>query len=283
MAVPRDLCDLASVKAFISPPLAGTTASDAVLMALISGVSRSIEAYLGRELMAQTWAEMRNGTGRERLALKHFPVLSVTGVTVDTNPIPPAGNPPTESWGGYTFDDRFVYLGAGFLGFPRRFVRGVQNVQVVYSAGYITPGMIAVAALPGWEASTLYAANAEIVANAGGSGASYVFTTASGGTSGTSAPAWPAQLGASVTDGSVSWQCGAEAVGLFPGAQLLPDGIKVAAMQQVALAFKQRTRVGDSGTGEGPQRVTYMNQALHPTTLAMLEPYRDWAFPGDAF
>jgi hypothetical protein len=137
--------------------------------------------------------------------------------------------------------------------------------------------------LPGWQAGTAYAANDQIVANG------YVFTTAGGGTSGASEPAWPAQLGASVVDGGaggaggVTWQCTAEAVGLFPGAPLLPEGIKVACMQQVALTFKQRTRVGDTGTGDGPQRVTYMNQALHPTTLAMLQPYVDWAFPGDVF
>jgi len=277
MAEPRDLCDLASTKAFIVPVLSATTASDAVLSALISGVSRSIEAYLGRELMAQTWTEMRNGTGQNRLALKHFPVIGVTGVTIETSAIPAAGNPPTQSWGGYTFDDRFVYISPGFLGSPAYFPRGAQNVQIVYSAGYITPGMIAVAGLPAWAASTAYAANAQIVA------AGYVFTTAAGGTSGGAEPAWPAQFGASVTDGSVAWQCTAAAVSLFAGAQMLPDGIKVAAMQQVALLFKNRTRVGDTGTGEGPQRVTYMNQALHPTTCAMLSQYRDWAFPGDVY
>ena len=284
MANPRDLASLADCKAFIVPALSATTASDAVLGALISGVSRSIEAYLGRELMAQEWAEMRNGSGQDRIALKHFPVFGVTSVTIETNAIPAAGNPPTQSWGGYTFDDRFVYISPGFIGFPRYFRRGVQNVQVVYSAGYITPGMIAVAGLPGWAANTLYAANAEIVAVPPGTAQGYVFTTAGGGTSGAAAPAWPAQLGASVADGSVTWQVTAEAVALFPGAQLLPDGIRIACMQQVALLFKNRTRVGDTGTGEGPQRVNYMvKQPMHPTTLAMLQPYVDWAFPGDVY
>lgn len=283
MAAPRDLCDLASAKAYIVPALANTTASDAVLGAIISGVSRSIEAYLGRELMAQTWTEMRNGTGQPKLALRHWPVIGVESVTIETTAIPAAGNPPTQSWGGYTFDDRFVYVSPGYLGYPQYFCRGYQNVQVVYSAGYITPGMIAVAGRPGWAASTAYAANAEIVAGGSGPSAGYVFATAAGGTSGASAPAWPAQPGASVVDGTVTWQCTAAAVSLFPGAELLPDGIRVACMQQVALVFKQRTRVGDSGTGEGPQRVSYMNQALHPTTCAMLDPYRDFAYPGDVF
>ncbi len=277
MADPRDLASLSAAKAFISPPLSGTSASDGVLAMLISGVSRSIEAYLGRELIARSWIEMRNGTGQTSLALRHFPVIGVARVIVETRPIPPAGNPPTQSHGGYTFDDRFLYLSPGIAGFPQRFVRGVRNVQVVYSAGFITPGMIAVAGLPAWTPSTEFAANAEVAANG------FVFTTSVGGTSGVSEPAWPAQLGASVADGSVTWQATAEAVGLFPSAPLLPEGIAVACMQQVALTFKQRTRVGDSGAGEGPQRVSYMSQALHPTTQAMLEPYRDWAFPGDVF
>ncbi|MGH7104701.1 MAG: hypothetical protein ACREFJ_20165 [Acetobacteraceae bacterium] len=277
MPNPRDLCDLAGAKAYIVPALSATTASDAVLGAIIAGVSRSIEAYLGRELMAETWTEMRNGTGQQRLALKHFPAIGVTSLTIETSAIPAAGKPPTASWGGYTFDDRFVYLSPGYLGYPNHFPRGAQNVQIVYSAGYITPGMIAVAALPAWAASADYEANAEVVANG------YVFATAAGGVSGTVAPAWGAQLGASVADGTVTWQATGEAVSLFPGAQLLPDGIRLAAMQQVALVFKQRTRVGDSGTGEGPQRVNYMMKPLHPTTCAMLDPYRDWAFPGDAY
>ncbi|HUC16973.1 MAG TPA: hypothetical protein VMA37_04705 [Acetobacteraceae bacterium] len=277
MADPRDLTNLSAVKAFISPPLAGTSASDAVLAMLISGVSRSIEAYLGRELMAQSRTEMRNGTGQTSLVLRHFPLIGVASVVIDTRRIPAAGVPPTQSRDGYTFDDRFLYLSPGIVGFPQRFVRGAQNVQVVYSAGFVTPGMIAVAGLPAWAPSTEFAENAEVAANG------LVFTTSAGGTSGVGEPAWPAQLGASVADGSVTWQATAMAVGLFPGAPLLPQGIAVACMQQVALTFKQRTRVGDSGTGEGPQRVSYMNQALHPTTLAMLEPYRDWAFPGDVF
>jgi len=277
MADPRDLASLSAVKAFISPPLSGTSASDAVLAMLISGVSQSIEAYLGRALMARSWIEMRNGTGQTSLALRHFPVIGVTNVVIDMRQIPAAGNPPTQSQGGYTFDDRFLYLSPGIAGSPQRFLRGVQNVQIVYSAGFVTPGMIAVAELPAWAPGTEFAANVEVVANG------FVFTTGEGGTSGASEPAWPTQLGASVADGSVTWQATAEAVGLFPGAALLPEGIAVACMQQVALTFKQRTRVGDSAAGEGPQRVSYMNHALHPTTLAMLDPYRDWAFPGDVY
>ncbi|MGH7049232.1 MAG: hypothetical protein ACREE5_01115, partial [Acetobacteraceae bacterium] len=138
MANPRDLCDLAGAKAYIVPALANTVASDAVLGAIISGVSRSIEAYLGREMMAQTWTEMRNGTGQQQLALRHFPVIGVTSLTISANAIPAAGKPPTESWGGYTFDDRFVYVSPGYLGYPNYFPRGAQNVQIVYSAGYIT-------------------------------------------------------------------------------------------------------------------------------------------------
>ncbi|MGH7056866.1 MAG: hypothetical protein ACREFZ_03145 [Acetobacteraceae bacterium] len=277
MSAPRDLCDLASAKGYIVPALSQTTASDAVLGMIISGVSRAIESYLGRELMAQQWTELRNGTGRERLTMKHFPIFGVSSVTVDTHKFPAAGNPPTESWGGFTFDDRFIYVGPGFLGFPRRFMRGFQNVEVVYSAGYLTPGMIAVAALPGWSASTPYRANSEIIANG------YVFATAAGGTSAASAPVWPAQVGASIADGEVTWQATAASVSLFGGAGLLPEAIKLAALQQVALVFKQRTRVGDSGSGEGPQRVSYMNKPLHPTTREMLDPYRDWGFPGDVF
>lgn len=275
MANARDLCTLDEAKAYIVPALSQTAASDAVLGAIITGVSSAIEIYLQRCLTAATFNEVRNGTGLERLAVKNWPIIDVASITVDTHLIPPSGTPVTESWGGYTFDDRFIYIGPGFLGFPRRFARGFQNVEVVYSAGYITPGMIAVAALPGWQASTPYQANSQIAASG------YVFTTAAGGTSGAAVPAWPTQVGVSIADGEVTWQATSQAASLFTGAKLLPEAIKLAALQQVALVFKQRTRVGDSGSGEGPQRVSYAKYALHPTTCAMLQPFIDWSYPGD--
>lgn len=60
-------------------------------------------------------------------------------------------------------------------------------------------------ALTPWVASTAYVADQMIWPNAAGNGYRYACTVA--GTSGATAPTWPTTVGATVTDGGVTWQC----------------------------------------------------------------------------
>lgn len=122
-----DLTTLANVKAYLSPPLT-TTADDALLQRLITASSQFIQSWLNRSIAVSDYSDTRSGSGGIRLFLRNRPVIAVASVTIDGAVIPVSGPPPNQS--GFMFDDSSVYL-AGF-----RFMKGVRNVVVQYSAGY---------------------------------------------------------------------------------------------------------------------------------------------------
>jgi hypothetical protein len=75
-----------------------------------------------------TVTETYNGTGTVRLKTRQQPILSVAAVTVNGCPIPAVSGP---MGSGYGIEDNgnFIYL-RGYV-----FWRGVQNVQITYTAG----------------------------------------------------------------------------------------------------------------------------------------------------
>ncbi len=103
--------------------------SDVLLARLIAEVSGWIGLETWRDFAEQTYTEVYNGKGSNRLMLKNRPITGVTALVVDGMTIlPSAGFGQT----GYTFDDDFIYL------FGYCFSRGMQNVQVSYTAGLLT-------------------------------------------------------------------------------------------------------------------------------------------------
>jgi uncharacterized phiE125 gp8 family phage protein len=122
-----DLTTLANVKAWLSPPLTATV-DDALLARLVTAASQFIQTWLNRTILLQTYAETRNGPGSTRLFLRNRPVTAVSALTIDGVAIPPSHPAPTGA--GYLFDDSSLYL-VGYL-----FRRGVQNIQVTYTAGF---------------------------------------------------------------------------------------------------------------------------------------------------
>ena len=124
-----DLCALADVKAFLGIT---SSATDAVLSALITNVSAAIESYCNRTFASAAYTETRNGNGGWRLFLGNGPVTAVVSVAVDGQAIPAAADALAS---GYLFDEGTLYL-RGYC-----FSRGVQNVTVSYTAGYASvPG-----------------------------------------------------------------------------------------------------------------------------------------------
>ena len=104
-----------------------STADDALLARLIASASRFIESWVGRTITSVTYTETFNGDGHARLVLPNYPVTAVSSVTIDGSPIPAAA---PAAPNGYLFDALVLYLN-GYA-----FARGVQNVTVVYTAGY---------------------------------------------------------------------------------------------------------------------------------------------------
>lgn len=62
---------------------ASDTSQDSRLAQILAGVEAGVEAYLKRDLEAQTCTEFYDGTGRPKLVLRQYPVSSVSYVYLD--------------------------------------------------------------------------------------------------------------------------------------------------------------------------------------------------------
>lgn len=139
MANPGDLVTLPVALAWL-----GTIDQPDVVPGLISAVSTTIQNFVGYQFAQASYTRTFNGNASDKMLLPDRPVVSVTSVTIEGIPIQ-AGTPVPKP--GFRFDGKFVYL-AGNLGhgidgglrggYGGRFVRGVQNVTIVYQAGYAT-------------------------------------------------------------------------------------------------------------------------------------------------
>ena len=127
-AAPDDLCTLADLKAWL--PNQGNN-DDVTLQGLISNASLQVLQYIDRpHILASVLGaltESYDGNDSDRLLPHQFPIISVTGVAIDNVPIQQALTPVAA---GFLWDSRRILL-RGF-----RFCRGVQNIQISYSAGY---------------------------------------------------------------------------------------------------------------------------------------------------
>lgn len=75
-----DFCTAAQVKSYLGL----TVATDDVLIgSLVSAVSAWIETYLSRNIANATVIETLDGTGTAKMTVQHYPITSLTSVTVD--------------------------------------------------------------------------------------------------------------------------------------------------------------------------------------------------------
>lgn len=167
-----------------------------------------------------------------------------------------------------TNDKWFIYADRWF------FECGRQNVLLNYAAGFITPGQLQLIVLPAWSGGTLIAPSSQI--QSGG----FYFQSINGGTTGASLPTFLTARNGLTNDNGIIWRCQGAIPILPPTADIVPDDFQEACIQQSALLFKNRTRVGDTGTGVGPDRVNYFTKDAHPSTLELLKRHRE-VFPTD--
>jgi hypothetical protein len=102
---------------------------DLLLTRMIDSATAEIESYCSRSFASAARAEVRDGTGTRRLSMRHFPITAVASLTINGQVIAPR---PTPTAYGYTFDDYQIRL-TGYV-----FEEGVDNVEVVYTAGLAT-------------------------------------------------------------------------------------------------------------------------------------------------
>ena len=134
------LCTLSDVKTMLNISLDDTT-KDAKLNLMIKQVSSLIEGYIGYKLArAEYTEEVQAENNRQILQLNHFPLQSVTEVTMGGEVITDYEMFPVYNrWGR-------LYRGLGWggkaytRGFTHDIVSGVWDVKVTYIAGYYLPG-----------------------------------------------------------------------------------------------------------------------------------------------
>jgi hypothetical protein len=132
-AGPDDLCTVAELKAWL--PNQGNN-DDVALQSLITNASYVIlNEYLNRPHIISSLigavTETVDGNGSDRVLPRNYPIISVTGVSVDGVAIQQSqGFTNTSQVTGFLWDARRIML-RGF-----RFCRGLQNVVLNYTAGF---------------------------------------------------------------------------------------------------------------------------------------------------
>lgn len=118
---------LAELKLHMNTPT-GTT-YDAELREVLASATSVCQDYIGRPIARQTFTETHDGGG-DSLRLRQTPAIAVTSVTE-------SGTLLTAS--DYVLDTSASMLWRGTTTSTYAWVSGVQNISVVYTAGYVDP------------------------------------------------------------------------------------------------------------------------------------------------
>ena len=270
MADPHDLATLDQAKKYLSPTISGQ-AADQQISQLLTAVSKGIAFYCSRIFVSQTITELRHGNSRESMRTKNYPIIQVQSVQINGMTVNQSTGVTSPGW---VNDYEYLYIrgsvpgGAGGLYSGCRFPKGVLNVSIIYSFGFLTPGQIVIQNLPSWQNGVHYTVPQQILQ--GG----YIYTCISPGISGASTPTFTTTLGAEITDSNVVWQNAGAWAAPPANAFDLPEQLTTAACIQTAYMYAMRPRIGDSSTGEAQQRVTYIMRDWHPSVKDKIDPFK---------
>jgi hypothetical protein len=264
---PNDLTTLAAVKAWLGLPAAASP-NDAAIAALITAASRAIYALLCRPgLLPQSYSETLDGESR-RISLRHWPVLSVSSLTVDDIVVPPVV-PGVRH--GYLLQSADVappgrQQAVDLFGWWP--LCGRQNVTIAYRAGYAISG----------EAQTAPAAAPYQVAAqqpfgtwANDLGVVYAAT----GVALTAVSASPSVGQYAVAGGVYVFSAADAGAPLAISYGYIPQDIAQAALEFTAERFRAAERIGlKSKSAGGQETIAYDTSAVSASVLALLQPYR---------
>jgi len=130
------------------------TSEDTRLSELLDGVEAAVESFTGRRFASQSYTEYYDGEGRPLLPLQQRPVTSVTSVKVDATGYYGHGSGAfADAEDAWTIGTDFVprslaadeqnpgllvaLKGVDFEG-RGVWTQGIGNIEVVYTAGYVT-------------------------------------------------------------------------------------------------------------------------------------------------
>lgn len=291
-----DLAQLADLKAWLAGSSGIGAGDDTLLARLITDVSGAIYAYLSRpSLLPRTVTERYDGSGKRRLYLRQFPVLSVSSLLVDDLAVPAAPVPASGgSWpqSGYLLEPWDGAPPGGIQALDCydawSFRAGRQNVVVTCTTGYQVTGEPATVPNPAGGSST----SAVTPAQPYGPWASDQGVTYAGGTPLTPVSGTPTQGQYAVAvmqqpDATPpSWSIAYTFAAADAGAAVLisygfvPAAINNACIEWAAERYRYRTRIGQSAqTVAGQQTASYSLSGRRapgmPDFIAMsLDPYR---------
>jgi hypothetical protein len=285
-----DLAQLADVKAW----LAGSSGIGAADDALITDVSGAICAYLARPwLIPRTTTERYDGSGKRRLYLRNFPVISIGQVVINNVAVPPAAAPVAGgSWPptGYLVDlwdgappgriQALDLFGDWSLGqVYNAFHHGRQNVLVTYTAGYQVTGEAAsvpasspytvtpLAPHGPWasDAGVTYA-NGTALTKVTGAPAAGQYQVVVANNADASPPTWSVIYAFAAADAGAS---------VLISYGFIPAAINNSCIEWVAERYRYRTRIGQSAqTVQGQQTASYSIKEMPDFIRASLDPYR---------
>lgn len=134
MGDPGDLCALNEVQAWLGLNTPQYTGQDDITIGrLITAASEDIRQETGRIFQKGNYTEIGSGSGGKQVKYltKQWPINTVSLVQIDQSVIPPSPDGISQ---GYTFTN---YDSAGHITLVgHAFNRGVDNIKVIYSAGY---------------------------------------------------------------------------------------------------------------------------------------------------
>ncbi len=107
------------------------SSDDDILNQLINGASVSIESYIGRKLVSQTYTdEEHDGNGTQKLYLVNWPIISVTNLKLWDKQTDTVQDTFTEN------TDFVLYAKEGYLYKWGGYSKGIKNYRSTYVAGY---------------------------------------------------------------------------------------------------------------------------------------------------
>lgn len=106
---------------------------------LISTISQMVCDRCGRNFISANYNVTLDGRGRNRIRMPHTPITAVASVVIVLGglgtlsvPARTINQPGQPNIPGYTFSDKFIYVDP-----PYQFNRGLQNIQISYTGGYV--------------------------------------------------------------------------------------------------------------------------------------------------
>jgi hypothetical protein len=263
----NQLTTLANVKAW-----AGVTTSndDTLLTRLVGSASRFILSFLQRPSLFQcAFSDVYDGVGNRVQILRHWPVLSISSLTIGIQIISAAPSPSTGYGCGYVLDP--------WDGFPPGrpqaltlrgydFYRGLSNVQVTYTAGFAVQN----------EAQTIPGTPFQVAVNApNGNWAVDQGVTYANGTLLTPVSANPAQGQYSVAAGVYTFAAADSGQGVLISYSYIPSDIEDACIQLVGERYKYKDRIGQmSKTLGGQETVSFSQKSMPDFVREQLQPYK---------